>query len=99
MPTIEIPFSGLTNDLKLTDIELIRVIRFMLLKEYEATQLYIQLAKLTDNKFAATVFKDIADEKQIHAGEFLWLLHELSLNKDKLNNNDTNEVEIEIIKD
>ena len=44
------PFSGLANDRKLTDAELIRAIRFMVAAEYEATQLYMQLADSTDNK-------------------------------------------------
>ena len=44
------PFSGLANDRKLTDAELIRAVRFMVAAEYEATQLYMQLAESTDNK-------------------------------------------------
>jgi len=35
------PFSGLANEKKLTDAELIRAIRFMIAAEYEATQLYM----------------------------------------------------------
>jgi len=44
MPNFGSPFSGLTNDRKLTDAELIRAIRFMVAAEYEAIQMYMQLA-------------------------------------------------------
>jgi len=37
---------------KLGDEELIRAIRFMVAAEYEAVQLYMQLAESTDNKLA-----------------------------------------------
>src|SRR6056297_1192100 len=77
MPEFGHPFSGLANDRKLTDEELIRAIRFMISAEYEAIQLYMQLAESTDNKLAIEVLKDIADEERVHAGEFLRLLHEL----------------------
>jgi hypothetical protein len=43
MPVFGSPFSGLANDRKLTDKELVRAIRFMVAAEYEATQLYMQL--------------------------------------------------------
>lgn len=72
------PFSGLANKKKLTDAELIRAIRFMVAAEYEATQLYMQLAESTDNKLAVAVLKDIANEERVHAGEFLRLLRELA---------------------
>ena len=77
------PFSGLANDRKLTDKELIRAIRFMVAAEYEATQLYMQLAESTDNKLAMKVLKDIADEELVHVGEFLRLLHELAPDEEK----------------
>lgn len=93
MPNFGSPFSGLANDRKLTDAELIRAIRFMIAAEYEATQLYMQLADSTDNKLAITVLKDIADEERVHAGEFLRLLHELSPNEKKLYAQGIKEVE------
>lgn len=43
---------------------------FMVAAEYEAIQLYMQLAESTDNKLAVEVLKDIADEERVHAGEF-----------------------------
>ena len=57
MPDFGSSLSGLANDRKLTDEELIRAIRFMIAAEYEATQLYTQLAESTDNKLAIAVFR------------------------------------------
>ena len=61
MPEFGSPFSGLAKDRKLTEAELVRAIRFMVAAEYEAIQLYMQLAESTDNKLAADVLKDIAE--------------------------------------
>jgi rubrerythrin len=83
MPDFGSPFSGLANDRKLTNEELIREIRFMVAAEYEATQLYMQLAESTDNKLAVEVLKEIADEELVHVGEFLRLLYELAPNEEK----------------
>lgn len=98
MPDFGSPFSGLANDRKLTDEELIRAIRFMIAAEYEATQLYMQLAESTDNKLAITVLKEIADEELVHVGEFLRLLHELAPDEDKFYAKGAKEVE-KIIKE
>jgi rubrerythrin len=84
MPQFSSAFSGLANDKKLTNEELIRAIRFMIASEYEATQLYMQLAESTDNKLAIAVLKDIADEELVHVGEFLRLLRELAPDEEKL---------------
>lgn len=78
MPEFGHPFAGLTHDRKLTHEELIRAIRFMVSAEYEAIQLYMQLADSTDNELAREVLRDIADEERVHAGEFLRLLKELT---------------------
>ena len=98
MPNFGSPFSGLTNDRKLTDAELIRAIRFMVAAEYEAIQMYMQLAESTDNKLAVGVLKDIADEERVHAGEFLRLLHELAPDEEKFYAEGAKEVEKEIKK-
>jgi len=96
MPTFGSPFSDLAKDRKFTDAELIRAIRFMVAAEYEATQLYMQLAESTDNKLAVAVLKDIANEEGVHAGEFLRLLYELSPDEEKLYAEGAKEVETEI---
>jgi rubrerythrin len=98
MPQFGSPFSGLANDRKLTDEELVRAIRFMVASEYEATQMYMQLAESTDNKLAAVVLKDIADEELVHAGEFLRLLHALAPGEEKFYAKGAEEVEEEIDK-
>jgi rubrerythrin len=98
MPGFGSPFSGLANDRKLTDEELVRAIRFMVASEYEATQMYMQLAESTNNKLAAEVLKDIADEERVHAGEFLRLLHELAPDEAKFYAKGAKEVEDEIKK-
>ena len=67
MPEFGSAFSGLANGRKLTDEELVRAIRFMVAAEYEAIQLYLQLAESTDNPLAGEVLKDIADEERVHA--------------------------------
>jgi len=98
MPEFGSPFSGLANDRKLTHEELVRAIRFMVAAEYEATQLYLQLAESTNNKLAVKVLKEIADEELVHAGEFLRLLHELSPDDEKLYAKGAKEVEEKIKK-
>jgi rubrerythrin len=98
MPEFGSPFSGLANDRKLTNDELVRAIRFMVAAEYEAIQLYMQLAESTDNKLAIEVLKDIADEERVHAGEFLRLLHALEPDEAKFYSEGAKEVEEEIEK-
>src|SRR5664280_2687431 len=98
MPVFGSPFSGLSNERKLTDEELVRAIRFMVAAEYEAVQLYMQLAESTDNKLAVEVLKDIADEERVHAGEFLRLLRELAPNEENFYAEGAGEVEDEIEK-
>eukprot|EP00831_Metopus_contortus_P077570 TRINITY_DN7312_c0_g1_i1.p9 TRINITY_DN7312_c0_g1~~TRINITY_DN7312_c0_g1_i1.p9 ORF type:complete len:120 (+),score=36.31 TRINITY_DN7312_c0_g1_i1:499-858(+) len=98
MPEFGSPFSGLASDRKLTDAELVRAMRFMIAAEYEAIQLYMQLAESTDNKLAIEVLKDIADEERVHAGEFLRLLKELAPDEEKFYAEGAEEVEEEIEK-
>jgi len=98
MPEFGSPFSGLKCDRKLTSEELIRAIRFMVAAEYEAIQLYMQLAESTDNKLAIEVLTDIADEERVHAGEFLRLLHEIAPDERKFYDEGAEEVEEEIEK-
>jgi rubrerythrin len=77
MPEFGDSFSGLANDRNVTHSELVRAIRYSIAAEYEAIQLYKQLAESTDNKLAKKVPLDIAREEVVHAGEFLRLLKEL----------------------
>lgn len=98
MPEFGSPFSGLRNERKVTHEELVRAIRFMIAAEYEAVQLYMQLAESTDNALAQDVLKDIADEERVHAGEFLRLLKQLAPDEDALYAKGAREVEEEIKK-
>ncbi len=98
MPDFGTPFAGLAKERKLTDAELIRAIRFMVSAEYEAIQLYMQLAESTTNKLAIEVLKDIANEERVHAGEFLRLLKELAPDEEIFYQEGAAEVEEEIAK-
>ncbi len=98
MPDFGHPFSGLKKENKISEQELIRSIRFMVAAEYEAIQLYMQLAESTDNKLAIEVLTDIANEEKVHAGEFLRLLKELDPEEEKFYAEGAEEVEEEIEK-
>jgi rubrerythrin len=93
MPEFGTPFSGMASNRKLSDSELVRAVRFMVAAEYEAVQLYMQLAESTDHKIVGEVLRDIADEELVHAGEFLRLLKELSPDEDGFYAKGTKEVE------
>jgi len=92
------PFAGLAHDRKLSPAELIRAIRFMIAAEYEAIQLYMQVAESTDSKLAIAILRDVADEERVHAGEFLQLLKELAPDEEMLYAEGAKEVEEEITK-
>jgi len=96
MPDFGTAFSGLAKERKLKHEELVRAIRFMIAAEYEAIQLYMQLAESTDNKLAIEVLKDIADEERVHAGEFLRLLKHLAPDEEKFYAEGAEEVEEEM---
>lgn len=83
MPEFSSIFSVKKGDRKLTHDELVRAIRLNIAAEYEAVQLYMQLAESIDDKLAIAVLKDVADEELEHAGEFLRLLRELNPEEEK----------------
>ncbi|QSH41665.1 rubrerythrin [Lentisphaerota bacterium] len=93
MPEFCNPFSVLHSDRKLTNGELTRAIRFMVAAEYEAIQLYLQVAESTDNRLAHDVLVDIANEEKVHAGEFLRLLKELNPDEQRHYDDGASEVE------
>ncbi|MDY6826946.1 MAG: ferritin family protein [Bacillota bacterium] len=93
MPDFGHAFSGKASDRKLTHEELVRAIRFMVAAEYEAVQLYMQLAESTDHQLTKEVLKDIADEERVHAGEFLRLLKELAPDEEEFYKEGYEEVE------
>ncbi len=82
---------------KLTKEELIRAIRFDVAAEYEAAQLYTQLADSIEDRLAQAVLRDVAEEEVVHAGEFLRLLKHLAPEEEKSYEKGYREVE-DIIK-
>jgi rubrerythrin len=78
MPEFASALTGLASQRKITKEELLRAVRFMVSAEYEAVQMYLQLADSTDDRLAQMVLRDISDEELVHAGEFLRLLKELA---------------------
>jgi len=93
MPEFGHPFAGLALDRKLTHEELIRAIRYSIAAEYEAIQLYMQLAESTDNEKAKAVLVDVANEEREHVGEFLRVLRELAPDEEKYYKDGAEEVE------
>ncbi len=93
VPSFENAFSTLKLGEKIDEEELIRAIRFFIAAEYEAIQMYTQIAEATDNALAKEVLMDIAREEVVHAGEFLRLLRELSPDEWKLYEEGFKEVE------
>jgi rubrerythrin len=93
MPEFANPFAGNTLDRNVSHQELVRAIRYSIAAEYEAIQLYMQLAESTDNELAKTVLVDIANEEREHAGEFLRLLRELDPDEEKFYQEGYEEVE------
>lgn len=93
MPEFGNAFSGLANYRKLTKAELVRAIRFMVAAEYEAVQLYMQLAESIDDQLSIEVLVDIADEERVHAGEFLRLLKYLEPEEEEFYDEGAEEVD------
>ncbi len=78
MPDFATAFTPKASDRKLTHNELVRAIRLSMADEFEAIQVYTQLAESVDDPVAIAVLLDIANEEKVHAGEFLHLLKMLS---------------------
>ncbi len=93
MPEFGHPFAGVALDRKLTHEELIRAIRYTIAAEYEAIQLYMQLAESTDNEKVKAVLVDVANEEREHVGEFLRVLKELAPDEEKYYQHGSEEVE------
>lgn len=85
MPDFGSPFKG--NDLnregKLSKEEVIRALRFAIAAEYEAIQMYEQLANASDYFLVQKVMRDVAREEQVHVGEFMRVMFELESKEQK----------------
>lgn len=78
MPDFATPFSCKKSDRKLTHEELVRAIRFSIASEFEAIQLYEEIAESIDNKEAQKLLNEISTDEKIHAGNFLYLMKTLA---------------------
>lgn len=78
MPEFTTPYSVKKSDRKLTNEELIRAIRFSIAGEYEAIQLYEEIAETIDNDEAKRLLNEIAGDERVHAGNLLYLLNLIS---------------------
>jgi len=93
MPDFGNPFQVLNANRKLTKGELVRAVRFMVASEYEAVQLYMQLAESTDDPVVKAVMTEVAEEEKVHAGEFLRLLKYLAPDEEDFYKEGAKEVE------
>ncbi|MGB9768671.1 ferritin family protein [Dictyoglomus turgidum] len=93
MPEFGTPYSVLGVGRKISKEELIRAIRLFVAAEYEAIQLYEEIAEATNDPLAKKVLYDIANEEKVHAGEFLTLLKELDKEEESFYKKGEKEVE------
>jgi len=98
MPEFANPFAGNNIDRKISHDELIRTVRYSMSAEFEAIQLYMQIADATDNPLAKEVLTDIANEEKVHVGELYRLLIELDPKEKEFYKDGIKEVEEEIEK-
>ncbi|MBQ8459588.1 rubrerythrin [bacterium] len=77
MTEFSTPFGVKKSDRKLTKEELIRAIRLSIADEYEAIQVYEEIAESTEHEKAKKILLDIVEEEKIHVGEFMYLLKTL----------------------
>lgn len=63
---------------KLSDTEILRAIKFAISSEFEAIQIYQQIAESTDNPQIHTVLAEIALDEKHHVGGLMKLLEILS---------------------
>ncbi len=59
---------------ELSEEELVEAIRYAIIAELDAINLYTQIARLVNDDKIRRVFEDIAREEKTHVGEFLALL-------------------------
>ena len=93
MPNFSNPFQGNKCEKTLDERELIRAIRFSIAGEFEAIQLYEQLAESITNKTVKQILLDISKEEEEHVGEFLKVLEMLKPDEIKTYEDGKSEVE------
>lgn len=62
----------------LTNVEILRAIKFAIASEFEAIQLYQQIMESTNNEGVRNVLEEITDDEKKHAGGLYKLLEILS---------------------
>lgn len=98
MPDFATAFTVKASDRTLTHSELVRAIRLSMADEFEAIQVYTQLAESIDNPLAKAVLLDIANEERVHAGEFLRLFNILAPDETGFYQKGTDEVDAQMEK-
>ena len=78
MAHFENPFAGNSLGRKMTRDEIVRALRIAIAAEYEAVQMYQQIAEATTDENVRKVMLSVAREEIVHAGEFLEVLLLLS---------------------
>jgi rubrerythrin len=93
MPDFATAFTVKASERTLTHNELVRAIRLSMADEFEAIQVYTQLAESINHPLAKAVLLDIANEERVHAGEFLRLLYILAPDESGLYKEGADEVD------
>ncbi|MBR1907642.1 rubrerythrin [bacterium] len=78
MPEFSTPHSVKKADSTFTQSEMIRSIRFAIAAEYEAIQIYEEMAENINNKDAVKLIEEIITDEKVHVGNFLQLLRILN---------------------
>jgi len=78
MPEFSTPYSVKKTDNTFTQSEMIRSIRFAIASEYEAIQIYEEMAENINNKDAVKIIEEIITDEKVHVGNFLQLLRILN---------------------
>lgn len=81
---------------KLNKEETVLAIRFAIVAEYEAIDIYTQIAEASDDPLVKRVMTHVIDEERVHAGEFLRLLQEYAPDEAAKYAEGTKEVEDEM---
>ncbi|ADI32493.1 ferritin family protein [Staphylothermus hellenicus] len=71
------PLDIISKDAKFTREQVAQAIRYAIIAELDAINLYLQLAEKIEDENIRKVFIDIAQEEKTHLGEFLALLKAL----------------------
>jgi len=90
------PFGVMKSERTMDKAEIIRAVRLSIAAEYEAVQLYTQIAESSDDPVVRKVMLHVADEERVHAGEFLRLLKYLDPEEEKYYQEGYKEVENEM---